>query len=76
MEGIELKPCPFCGGEAQIESITKKGETTILCKCSNCGAGTIGVRAYIPDKALAFDVYEECANSVAKRWNQRAGDTP
>ena len=33
----ELKPCPFCGGDAVIE-----GDTYQWIVCNNCGAETMG----------------------------------
>jgi len=33
----ELKPCPFCGGEAHVE-ISKSFYRKV--RCDNCGAGT------------------------------------
>ena len=31
----ELKPCPFCGGEAQVNTWTMHGITESRCFCSN-----------------------------------------
>jgi Lar family restriction alleviation protein len=33
---IELKPCPFCGGEAEIERYGDHSRSTIYA-CTNCG---------------------------------------
>ena len=33
----ELKPCPFCGGEAEIERMGSSRQSMIVC-CSMCGA--------------------------------------
>ena len=33
---IELKPCPFCGGEAQIERQGSRSFSTIY-SCKECG---------------------------------------
>ena len=33
---IELKPCPFCGGEAEIERYGTPRVSTIV-SCMNCG---------------------------------------
>lgn len=35
--GITLKPCPFCGGEAEIERIGSRRASCIVA-CTNCGA--------------------------------------
>lgn len=31
----ELRPCPFCGGEAQVNTWTMRGITESRCFCSN-----------------------------------------
>jgi len=33
---IELKPCPFCGGEAEIERIGTRRQSCIIA-CTECG---------------------------------------
>jgi Lar family restriction alleviation protein len=40
---VELKPCPFCGGEAEIsEGTNRSWEVT----CLNCGVGTYEIQEY------------------------------
>jgi Lar family restriction alleviation protein len=34
---IDLKPCPFCGGEAHFERIGDRRQSTII-SCEDCGA--------------------------------------
>ena len=36
MSGEQLDPCPFCGGEAEIERYGDGGQSTIYC-CTECG---------------------------------------
>lgn len=38
MSEIKLKPCPFCGGEAEIQD----GSGLHYVYCTKCGASTIG----------------------------------
>lgn len=41
MSNIELKPCPFCGGEAEIIQNPKKSTTVYnYIKCKICGSTT------------------------------------
>jgi Lar family restriction alleviation protein len=36
MSKIELKPCPFCGGKAEIERLGDNRQSTII-SCTECG---------------------------------------
>ena len=59
----KLKPCPFCGGAAVLESCkTRKGyEATI-----QCNGGCI---LYMT--TITCDTEEEAIETVIKRWNTR-----
>ena len=60
---IELKPCPFCGGEAEYfdERIYIMNNAFLMgVKCKKCG-GAI----FDSDKA-------HCPNDVFNAWNRRA----
>lgn len=67
----ELKPCPFCGGEAGINLIgnmyTKTRKAEVMCKTFGCCCTqTVG--------AIRHDL-EWCESAVIKKWNRRA-DSP
>lgn len=81
MSEIKLKPCPFCGGKAEIDTGTNGAEI----KCIQCGLGT----GYIEDKDDYMEyqgttVFREEAYIRHKRpkgvevaiekWNRRAGE--
>ena len=43
-ETLDLKPCPFCGGEAKVvkEYDSMIGETFYFCECASCTATILG----------------------------------
>ena len=59
---IELKPCPFCGGEAELVKYGLTGKFEVV-QCSDCGART---RVFDPDIKRG--------ESVIDAWNRRAKD--
>ena len=46
---IELKPCPFCNGKAEMMGIT-----FVYVKCLNCGVETMGYKEE-EDAAFAWN---------------------
>ena len=56
----ELKPCPFCGGKAEIVEVTRHvTNNRIVVKCSRCGAST---RTFSDNKSeYAIDAWERRA---------------
>jgi Lar family restriction alleviation protein len=69
MKEIELKPCPFCGGEAALMKRTECAGhgcyiPQVFVACKNCGAKGGKADAYFDDGDL---------ESIAvERWNRRA----
>ena len=58
----ELKPCPFCGGEAQIEhEYTGAGYSYVCCK--KCGLKSV---SFMRSFEIASDI------EAIKYWNRRA----
>ena len=66
MQEKELKPCPFCGGEAVLETFnTRKGyEATIQCNG----------RCILYMSTITYDTEKEAVENVVKAWNRRADD--
>ena len=59
----ELKPCPFCGGEAELnESASGLPYFSIWCKNENCIAGAVQVRDFDKER-------------LVNAWNTRAERT-
>ena len=62
MAMIELKPCPFCGGEAVMETFRAVRErfARYRVKCVECWCET--------------DWESTSADEVTEKWNRRASD--
>lgn len=68
MNEIKLKPCPFCGGEAKLQtsmSISLQRISIAYVMCEECKAATDAVFEYEFESDDAF-IYE-----AIKRWNRR-----
>lgn len=57
---MNLKPCPFCGGEAQL--VRAPFSAQWLVRCTTCNADR-----YARDA-------EHSASAAVAAWNRRAGD--
>ena len=71
----ELKPCPFCGGEAKLKGICGSESAYAFVICERCGART--------EKTYEFDLYgkevitpsfflEKAKSRAVSLWNARA----
>ena len=78
----ELKPCPFCGGEAELKDGRVYVATTVRCKCKKCLASTEVV--YIDHPSIDVNTgklnentrYTEwqAKQKAIDAWNRRAGE--
>ena len=62
-----LKPCPFCGAEAEI--ITLKGETdepSIGAQCVQCTSSACGAAS-----GLIYPLMDDVTDLLRERWNKR-----
>ncbi len=61
---MKLKPCPFCGGEANLNVYSNNGKPTdwsIRCKVGECSASIYGL---------------EGEENITTRWNRRMNEPP
>jgi Lar family restriction alleviation protein len=58
----ELKPCPFCGGEAKLHHRMFRPLYAVVCKDTKCQGHNLYVLHYSEKEAV-------------DAWNRRAGDT-
>ena len=66
MENRELRECPFCGGEAVLESYkARKGYEAYV----QCNGGCI-----VHMMTITYDTEEEAIEAVTKAWNRRTND--
>jgi len=63
----ELKPCPFCGGEAKTGIDNDAGRFRAFAYCTKCGARV----EYKPE---GFKRLREMVEEVAEIWNKRVGE--
>lgn len=80
----ELKPCPFCGGQAEVKNVSKTGKPHWCVICCACGARgretkSFGTANTKDKKKLAYFENEGKMWAI-QAWNRRAeaalgGDT-
>lgn len=80
---IELKPCPFCGGEAVFsvnnDAITPDCGTVrfyFTIKCRKCGVSpdkTFGCARVSMGQNGEFNINRDEMDKAAKEWNGRIG---
>lgn len=68
----ELKPCPFCGGEANIKLAKRDCVGVVIwCKCKRCYAESTGYAPTLDNSDLALDNIESCKSKAIGAWNRR-----
>lgn len=65
----ELKPCPFCGGEARFETY---GGTACAVVCQTCGCGTPTM--LLDDGMIAADLWNHRAERTCRMVRARCDD--
>ena len=75
---IVLKPCPFCGGTAELRDVRVYLATGWRIRCTGCGIGTIPVLIDhphmtgkgSPDESTRY-TSKQAAQIAADKWNRR-----
>lgn len=69
----ELKPCPFCGGQAKLlhgrPNQQKAGRRVAFVQCRECKA-----KAMTFDQ-LAYEAWRDVVEDATEAWNRRAYET-
>ena len=68
----ELKPCPFCGGKAQIVFDGK--DATWFIRCEDCYAKSEGWSNGNASPEDLFFAIEEAVEAAVNAWNRRVTD--
>ena len=55
---LELKPCPFCGGRAEVFTAPASGRVTVWCANDRCGV-------------KPFTMYTTSVKEAVEAWNRR-----
>ena len=68
----ELKPCPFCGGEASIREQTIYLYKAIYAHCTNCKARVMEYFSDAPNIDGVTLGKEKATQKAIEAWNRRA----
>ena len=78
MKETELKPCPFCGGEAEVREGFVYADNAVLIRCQKCFVKTEKVLINHPkityygtDESTRY-TKEQAIQKAAEIWNRRA----
>ena len=70
MKGIDLKPCPFCGGNGKIVY-----EDLVWCvRCEDCFARSEGWSSQNASKEDLYYTIQESVEAAVNAWNRRIAD--
>lgn len=71
----KLKPCPFCGGEAEIKKCKANYIDCVQAHCTKCGVSMpkvpINHQMYTCGKTVTLSE-EKAMQKTANEWNRRA----
>ncbi len=68
----ELKPCPFCGGKAEIISNTQDGHVYMWVQCTFCNASSAIVSYKEEEFPIRLSLGKSAfTESLYNNWNSR-----
>ena len=74
MKAMELKPCPFCGGKAEIKNGNVYGVDSVQAYCTQCSVHMprvpINHLFYTQGKEVRL-TKEQAMQKTANEWNRR-----
>ena len=76
---VKLKPCPFCGGEAEVHFQSVYTDDAVCVVCAECKARTRLVLfdckyIFYKGEQNVFVTQEEAVDYVTELWNSRNGE--
>ena len=74
MSSDELKPCPFCGGDAETRRARQQSDGSwfpAMCGCRRCDVWMYGDDTYRTRGFARESDYEESMGQAVRRWNDR-----
>lgn len=81
MNSKELKPCPFCGSEAKLDTFEKPevSESSIVfdhyISCTRCArARARGMTVYRIEEHGKLEMIRDGVKEICDAWNERKGE--
>ena len=62
----DLLPCPFCGAEAEIITLTGEDDPGIGAQCVQCTSSACGAAS-----GLVYPLMDDVTDLLCERWNKR-----